>query len=68
MKRKVVTIGSSAGITISPAELAALGVRPGSQVEVTLVGRSLEVRPVSRYAGMSLDDLMPIIEQHGARP
>jgi antitoxin component of MazEF toxin-antitoxin module len=63
MKRKVVTIGSSAGITISPAELAALGIRPGSHVEVTLAGQSLEVRPVSPYSAMTLDELIPIIEQ-----
>ncbi len=68
MKRKVVTIGSSAGITISPAELAALGVKPGSQVDVSLVGRSLEVRPVSPYTGMSLDELIPIIQRRRTRP
>ncbi|MGB4776780.1 hypothetical protein [Microbacterium sp.] len=68
MRRKVITIGSSAGITISPAELTALGLKPGNHVEVTLVGRSLEVRPASAYAGMSLDELVPLIEERRKRP
>ena len=67
MRRKVVTIGSSAGITISPAELTALGIRPGSQVEVSLVGQSLEVRPVNPYSGLDLDELMELIESRTAR-
>ncbi|WP_250285377.1 MULTISPECIES: AbrB/MazE/SpoVT family DNA-binding domain-containing protein [unclassified Frankia] len=61
MRKKVVTIGNSAGITISPAELHALGIGPGDTVEVTVRAGVLEVRAVSRYEDASLPELMAVI-------
>jgi antitoxin component of MazEF toxin-antitoxin module len=61
MRKKIVTIGNSAGITISPAELRALGVRPGDTVEVTVRAGVLEARAVSRYEDASMPDLMAVI-------
>lgn len=67
MRKKVVTIGNSAGITISPAELAGLGVVPGDEVEVSVRGGVLEARPVNRYAEASLDELMAVIDARRTR-
>lgn len=67
MKKKVVTIGNSAGITISPAELRALGLNAGDPVEVTVQGGVLEVRPVNKYEGLGLDELAGIISSRRTR-
>lgn len=67
MQKKIVTIGNSAGITISPAELRALGVRPGDAVEVTVRGGVLEARAVGKYDDAPLDDLMAVINAHRSR-
>jgi antitoxin component of MazEF toxin-antitoxin module len=61
MRKKVVTIGNSAGITISPAELRALGLNPGDMVEVTIRAGVLEARAVSQYEDTPLPDLMAVI-------
>ncbi|EFC81344.1 AbrB/MazE/SpoVT family DNA-binding domain-containing protein [Parafrankia sp. EUN1f] len=61
MRKKVVTIGNSAGITISPAELRALGVSPGDSVEVTIRAGVLEARAVSQYEDTPLPDLIAVI-------
>lgn len=66
-KRKVVTIGNSAAVTISPAQLRALGLHTGDPVEVTVHAGVLEVRPVSKYEGMDLDSLMNVIDQRRTR-
>jgi hypothetical protein len=63
MKREILTIGSETAIILRPEELAALGVTPGGQVEVAIVGTTLEVNRVSPYADMSMEELMPIIER-----
>jgi antitoxin component of MazEF toxin-antitoxin module len=68
MRKKVVTIGNSAGITISPAELRALGIGPGDTVEVTVRAGVLEARAVSRYEDTSLPDLMAVINAARTRP
>lgn len=67
MRKKVVTMGSSAGITISPAELRALGAAPGDVVEVTVRSGVLEARAVSKYEGAPLPDLMNVINSHRTR-
>jgi antitoxin component of MazEF toxin-antitoxin module len=61
MRKKVVTIGNSAGITISPAELRALGIEVGDAVEAEVRGGVLEVRAVSRYEDTPLPDLIAVI-------
>ncbi|WP_157734792.1 AbrB/MazE/SpoVT family DNA-binding domain-containing protein [Pseudofrankia inefficax] len=61
MRKKVVTIGNSAGITISPAELRALGVSPGDTVEATFRAGVLEVRAVSQHENSSLPELLAVI-------
>ncbi|SNQ51740.1 MazF family transcriptional regulator [Frankia canadensis] len=61
MQKKVVTIGNSAGITISPTELRALGVTPGDILEVTVRAGVLEARAVSRYEDAPMAELMAVI-------
>ncbi|MCL2468098.1 MAG: AbrB/MazE/SpoVT family DNA-binding domain-containing protein [Micrococcales bacterium] len=62
MRKKVVRVGGSAGVTISPAELRELGVGTGDEVEVTARGGVLEIRPVDPYSQMDPDELMALIE------
>jgi len=61
MRKKIVTIGNSAGITISPAELRALGVGVGDTLEVAVRGGVLEARAVSRYEDAPLPELLAVI-------
>ena len=67
MRKKVVTVGSSAGITISPAELRALGLAVGDQVEVSVHGDVLEVTKVSPFTGLSLDELLALVDERTGR-
>ncbi|MCL2424117.1 MAG: hypothetical protein FWD11_09560 [Micrococcales bacterium] len=67
MRKKVVTVGSSAGITISPAELRALGLSVGDPVEVSVRGGVLEVSKVSPFAGLSLDELLALVDERTGR-
>lgn len=62
MRKKVIRVGGSAGVTISPAELRELGVQPGDEVEVTARGGVLEIRPVDPYRQMETTELMALIE------
>jgi len=66
MRKKVVTIGSSAGITVSPSELRALGLRIGDPVEVVVRGGVLEVTPVNQYAGLGLERLLELVDERTA--
>lgn len=69
MRRKIITVGTSAGITISPADLRALGLSVGDQVEVTAHQGSLKVRPVNKRAHLSHDELMALVdEKFGRQP
>jgi antitoxin component of MazEF toxin-antitoxin module len=61
MRKKVVTIGNSAGITISPVELREMGVEAGDTVEVTVRGGVLEARAVSRYEDAPMPELIAVI-------
>lgn len=63
MRKKIVRIGSSAGITVSPGELAAMGLAVGDQVEVTVRAGVLEVTPVDKYAGMPLAELRHLVNE-----
>ncbi|GAA1857664.1 AbrB/MazE/SpoVT family DNA-binding domain-containing protein [Myceligenerans crystallogenes] len=67
MRKKIVTIGNSTGITISPSELRALGLNAGDPVEVTVLGGVLEVKPVNKYEGLGLDELMNIVGSRRTR-
>jgi len=62
MRKKIVTIGSSAGITVSPSELRALGLKVGDVVEVNVRGGVLEAVPVNQYAGLELDELLALVD------
>jgi len=66
MRKKIVTIGSSAGVTVSPSELRALGLRIGDPVEVNVRGGVLEVAPVNQYAGLGLETLLDLVDQRTA--
>jgi len=66
MRKKIVTIGSSAGVTVSPSELMALGLRIGDPVEVKVRGGVLEVAPVNQYAGLDLETLLDLVDRRTA--
>ena len=67
MRKKVVTIGSSAGITISPNELRQLGVGVGDPVEVEVRAGVLEMRPINKYSGQPMDQLLTRINSARTR-
>ena len=68
MRKKIVRVGSSAAITVSPAELVALGLSVGDPVEVSVHAGVLEAVPVNKYAALPHDDLMRLVnERVGAR-
>jgi len=67
MLKKVVTMGSSAGMTISPAELRDLGVKVGDQLLVTSRAGVLEVRRANPYQGKSRKELVELIERKTTR-
>lgn len=62
MRRKIITVGTSAGITISPADMRALGLSVGDPVEVTARAGALEVRPVNKRAHLSHEELMALVD------
>ncbi|MFN8032028.1 MAG: AbrB/MazE/SpoVT family DNA-binding domain-containing protein [Mycobacterium sp.] len=68
MRKKVVTIGTSAGVTLSRDELAALGVAVGDSVDVTTRDGVVEIRPVNPFASMSHEDRVALLDRFGARP
>jgi antitoxin component of MazEF toxin-antitoxin module len=63
MRKKIVRIGSSAGVTVSPGELAALGLAVGDQVEVTVRAGVLEVVPADKYVGRPLVELRRLVDE-----
>ncbi|GAB3163920.1 hypothetical protein GCM10027059_19070 [Myceligenerans halotolerans] len=67
MRRKIITVGTSAGITISPADLRALGLAVGDTVDVTAHDGAIEVKPVRRRSDLSYDDVMARIDEEFAR-
>jgi len=67
MMKKVVTIGSSAAITISPAELRELGLKVGDRVQTSVQAGTLELRPIDKYAGATRQELLAHINQHRTR-
>jgi len=67
MRKKVVTIGGSAGVTISPAELRELGLRVGDPVEVSVRAGVLELRAANQHAGKPMDELLDHINRQRTR-
>lgn len=45
LRRKITTSGNSAALVLSQDLLGLMGVKPGDEVEVQVVGRTLVVRP-----------------------
>jgi len=67
MRKKVVTIGGSAGVTISPAELRELGLSVGDPVDVQVRAGVLELRPVNKHADKPMDELLEHINRFRTR-
>ena len=67
MRKKVVTVGTSAAVTLSREELAALGVGAGDSVEVTARDGVVEIRPVNPFAGMAHEERVALLDRFGAR-
>jgi antitoxin component of MazEF toxin-antitoxin module len=45
LKRKITTSGNSAALVLSQDVLGLMGLKPGDEVQLQLVGRTLIVRP-----------------------
>jgi antitoxin component of MazEF toxin-antitoxin module len=67
MKQKIITVGMSAGIAISPAELKWLGLSVGDTVEVTPGPGTIEIRRVNERAHLSHDELMALVDERFGR-
>ncbi|WP_454854316.1 AbrB/MazE/SpoVT family DNA-binding domain-containing protein [Promicromonospora soli] len=63
MKQKIITVGTSAGITISPGDLKWLGVSVGDTVEITPGPGTIEIRRVNERAHLSHDELMALVDE-----
>jgi antitoxin component of MazEF toxin-antitoxin module len=63
MRKKVIRVGTSAAVTISPSDLRALGISVGDPVEVTTTNGGIEIRPVSERPQMSHDALMSLVDE-----
>ena len=46
MRKKITTIGNSAGVLVPREFLARMGIQVGDEVELTMKDRTLVVRPV----------------------
>jgi antitoxin component of MazEF toxin-antitoxin module len=68
MNKKVIRVGTSAAITISPAELRELAISIGGEVTVAARAGVLEVRPVDPFEQASSEELLAIIEARRTRP
>ncbi len=67
MRQKIIMVGALAVITISSADLKALGLSVGDQVDVLARHGTLEVRPVSTRAHLSHDELMALVDERFGR-
>jgi antitoxin component of MazEF toxin-antitoxin module len=67
MRKKIVTIGRSAGVTVSPAEMRELGLEVGDPVEVNVRSGVFEMRPLNKYVGMPMTDVIARINQARTR-
>ena len=62
MRKKVLRVGNSAAITLSPPELAALGLAVGDQVEVIVRAGVLQVSRVNVFSGRPVAELFAVID------
>jgi len=63
IRKKITTAGNSAALVLSQDVLGLMGVGVGDEVDVTLVDRTLVVRPVDeadrdRRVGAAIDDVL----------
>lgn len=63
MRKKIITVGTSAGVTISPADLKALGIRVGDPVDVSTRDGAISIRPVRARSVMPYDVVMAQIDE-----
>ena len=63
MRKKVITVGTSAGVTISPADLKALGIRVGDPVDVSTHDGVITIRPARNHTPLSHDVVMARIDE-----
>ncbi|WP_369371870.1 hypothetical protein AB1046_00735 [Promicromonospora sp. Populi] len=67
MTQQIITIGTSAGITLSLADMKALGLSVGDPVKVTARQGVLEIRAASKYAHLSHEELMALVDARFGR-
>lgn len=67
MRRTLIDVAGAAAVVISAGELAELGLVVGDPVDVHVRAGVLELRPVNKYAELSMADLLAHIEKHRTR-
>ena len=65
MKVKIAKWGNSLGLRLPKAAVAEIGLKAGSEVEVTVVGRDLRVRQALAVKSYRLEDLLAEINRLG---
>jgi antitoxin MazE len=65
MKVKVAQWGNSLGLRLPKAAAEAAGLKPGSEVDITVEGRELRVRQPAPYKHYRLEDLLAEIDRLG---
>jgi antitoxin MazE len=65
MKVKVAQWGNSLGLRLPKAAVEAAGLKPGSEVDITVEGRELRVRQPLPYKHYRLEDLLAEMDRLG---
>ncbi len=65
MRVRISRWGNSLGLRLPKAAVDAIGLKPGSEVEVAVDGRELRVKPVLPIKTFRLEDLLAEIDRLG---
>ncbi len=65
MKVKIAQWGNSLGLRLPKAAAEAVGLKPGSEVDITVDGRDLRVRQPLPFKAYRLEDLLAEIDRLG---
>lgn len=57
MKRQILKMGNSYGLTLPPEEVERLHLKPGDEVEIYSDGNALKIVPMTRIKAVSLEGL-----------
>jgi antitoxin MazE len=65
MKVKISQWGNSLGLRLPKAVVEAIDLKPGAEMEVTIEGRNLRLRPISAVPYYRLEDLLAEMDRLG---